>query len=222
MSGSAGTFVSPLLLFLLLGFLALFLRWYYAKGVIRQQIKWLVFFLVTSGTLFIAVEVVGSFFYPAIFDGWFYLFDVTVFILGFPLVFGIAIFKYRLYDIDIIIRRTAQYAVVSALLAVVYFGSITLIQGGLAAVSGTQSPLAIVLSTLLIAALFNPLRLRVQTFIDRRFYRRRYDAQQVLTSFAQTAHDEMDVEALTGELMRVVQETMQPERMAVWFKSSER
>lgn len=213
-------FVSPLFIFLLLGFLALFLRWYYAQGVIRQQIKWLVFFLMTFGTFFIMVEVIGVFFYPAIFEGWFYFFDVTGFILGFPIVFGIAIFKYRLYDIDIIIRRTVQYSIVSAVLAAVYFGSITLIQGSVTAVTNTQSPLAIVLSTLLIAALFNPLRRRVQTAVDRRFYRKKYDAQQVLAHFAQVARDETEMEALTAELIRVVQETMQPETVSVWLKES--
>ena len=211
-------FTSPLLIFILLGFVALFSRWYYAQGIIRQQIKWLAFFLVTFGTLFIAVEIVGVFFYPAIFDGWFYFFDVTSFILGFPIVFGLAIFRYRLYDIDIIIRRTVQYGVVSALLAAVYFGSITLIQGGLTAVTATQSPLAIVLSTLLIAALFNPLRQRVQTLVDRRFYRRKYDAQQVLADFAQTARDEVEMDALQTELLHVVQKTMQPETLSIWLK----
>jgi hypothetical protein len=207
-----------IVIFLLLGFLALFLRWYYAQGVIRQQIKWLAFFLMTFGTFFIMVEVIGVFFYPAIFEGWFYFFDVVGFILGFPIVFGIAIFKYRLYDIDIIIRRTVQYSIVSAVLAAVYFGSITLIQGSVTAVTNTQSPLAIVLSTLLIAALFKPLRRRVQTAVDRRFYRQKYDAQQVLAQFAVVARDETDMDKLTAELVRVVQETMQPEQISVWLK----
>jgi hypothetical protein len=133
----------------------------------------------------------------------------------------VAILRYRLFDIDIIIRRTVQYGVVSALLAAIYFGTITLIQGGITAVTSTQSPFAIVLSTLLIAALFNPLRQRVQTFIDRRFYRQKYDAQQVLAQFAQTARDEVDMEALQAELLRVVQETMQPEMIAIWVKPTE-
>ena len=135
-----------------------------------------------------------------------------------PLGIGISILRYRLYDIDIIIRRTVQYAIVSALLAIVYFGSITLIQGGLTAVTQTQSPFAIVLSTLLVAALFNPLRRRVQTAIDHRFYRQKYDAQQVLTQFAQTARDETEMDALQAELLRVVQETMQPEGVSIWLK----
>jgi hypothetical protein len=135
-----------------------------------------------------------------------------------PLGIGISILRHRLYDIDVIIRRTVQYGVVSAVLAIVYFGSITLIQGGITAVTSTQSSLAIVLSTLLIAALFNPLRQRVQKFVDRRFYRQQYDAQQVLAQFAQTARDEVEMEALQAELLRVVQETMQPETMTIWLK----
>lgn len=136
-----------------------------------------------------------------------------------PIGIGISILRYRLYDIDIIIRRTVQYSVVTAVLAVVYFGSITVIQGGLTAVTDTQSPLAIVLSTLLIAALFNPLRRRVQTAVDRRFFRQKYDAQQVLAQFAQTARDETDMDALQAELLRVVQETMQPERVGLWLNN---
>jgi hypothetical protein len=128
---------------------------------------------------------------------------------------------HRLWDIDIIIRRTVQYSIVSAVLAAVYFGSITLIQGGITAVTNTQSPFAIVLSTLLVAALFNPLRQRVQAFIDRRFYRQKYDAQQVLAQFAQTARDEVDMEALQTELLRVVQETMQPQTITLWLKSTD-
>ena len=135
-----------------------------------------------------------------------------------PLGIGISILRYRLYDIDIIIRQTVQYSIVSALLAAVYFGSITLIQGGLTAVTNTQSPFAIVLSTLLVAALFNPLRQRVQAFINRRFYRQKYDAQQVLADFAQTARDEVDMDKLAAALQSVVQETMQPDQVGIWLR----
>jgi hypothetical protein len=135
-----------------------------------------------------------------------------------PLGIGISILRHRLFDIDLIIRRTVQYSIVSVVLAAVYFGSITLIQGSVTAVTGIQSPLAIVLSTLLIAALFNPLRTRVQTVVDRRFYRQKYDAQQILAQFAQTARDETDLQRLTAELTRVVQETMQPEQVNVWLR----
>ena len=135
-----------------------------------------------------------------------------------PASIGIAILRYRLFDIDLIIRKTLQYAALSALLALVYFGSVVLLQTVVGQATDAQSPLVIVVSTLLIAALFAPLRKRVQTAVDRRFYRQKYDAQQVLAQFAITARDETDMDKLTAELVRVVQETMQPEQVSVWLK----
>jgi hypothetical protein len=111
--------------------------------------------------------------------------------------------------------------VVTAVLALVYFGTIILLQNLVGQATGEQSPIIIVLSTLLIAALFNPLRHRIQDVIDRRFFRKKYDAAQVLAQFAKTARDEVDMEALQAELLRVVQETMQPQRLAVWIKPTE-
>lgn len=139
--------------------------------------------------------------------------------LGFEIVFlsiGLAILRSQLFDIDVIIRKSLQYAVLTALLALVYLGSVVLLQG-LFGTAISETPLLIVLSTLLIAALFNPLRRRVQGMIDRRFFRKKYDAQQVLALFAQTARDETDMDVLTAELVRVVQETMQPEHVGVWL-----
>ena len=191
----------------------------------RQQTKWVVFaFLVT-----VAVLVIMFFINPLFLD--FRVAETekavrnilgnaisTFAFLMIPLGIGISILRHRLYDIDVIIRRTMQYSIVSAVLAAVYFGSITVIQGGVTAVTGTQSPLAIVLSTLIVAALFSPLRRRVQTAVDRRFYRQKYDAQQILAQFAQTARDEVELENLTNELTRIVQETMQPEQASIWLK----
>jgi hypothetical protein len=130
----------------------------------------------------------------------------------------ISMMRYRLWDIDLLIRRTVTYGLVTALLAFVYFGGIVVTQAIFRSLTATESPIAIVFSTLLIAALFNPLRIRIQAFIDRRFYRQKYDAQQVLADFAQTARDEVDMEALQTELLRVVQETMQPESVSIWVK----
>jgi hypothetical protein len=130
---------------------------------------------------------------------------------------GIAVMRYRLFDIDVIIRRTTSYAILTGLLLLVYFGSIVVLQRLLSPITG-DSQAAIVLSTLLIAALFLPLRRRVQNAIDRRFFRKKYDAEQVLAAFAATVRDETDLDELTAELVRVIQETMQPEFVSVWLR----
>jgi len=141
--------------------------------------------------------------------------------LGFVVIgvgLAVAVLRYRLFDIDFIIRKTLQYALLSALLALVYFGSVVLLQNIVGRAADEQSPLVIVVSTLLIAALFTPLRQRVQAFIDRRFYRQKYDAQQILAQFAQTARDEVEMDALTSELLQVVQQTIQPTTISLWLK----
>jgi hypothetical protein len=209
------------LLFFVLGIVSLVLRWRRAVVETRQQIKWLTFFLAAAGTIFVLVELIGVTIYPAIFDGWFYFLELAVFWLGLPLVIGLAVFKYRLYDIDIVIRRTLSYTVLTAILAFIYFSGVLVFQTVFRGLAGNpESPIIIVLSTLAIAALFGSLRLRVQTFIDRRFYRSKYDAAQALESFAQTARDEVEMERLTADLLRVVRETMQPEHATVWLKKS--
>jgi len=135
---------------------------------------------------------------------------------------SVAISRYRLFDIDVIIRKTLQYALLTSLLVLVYFGSVVLLQGLFETLTGQQSPLVIVFSTLAIAALFNPLRIRTQDFIDRRFFRKRYDAEQTLARFAIVARDEVDMEILTTALLGVVEETMQPEMVNLWLPPATR
>lgn len=136
---------------------------------------------------------------------------------------GVAILRSRLFDIDLIIRRTVTYALVTGALLLVFFGSVVLLQQLFAGVTGSASnELITVLSTLAIAALFVPLRNRIQGWIDRRFNRRRYDAQRVLTEFGRTVRDETDLENLTGHLLEVVDKTMQPRAASIWLRGPQK
>lgn len=135
-----------------------------------------------------------------------------------PLALAVAILRYRLFDIDVIIRRTLQYGLLTALLAVFYFGSVTVLQGIFTALGGSRSPVITVISTLAIAALFNPLRRRLQDFIDRRFYRQKFDAERVLAHFNEAARSETDLQALVDRLVSVVQETAQPQNVLLWLE----
>ena len=137
-----------------------------------------------------------------------------------PLSIGIAVLRSRLFDIDIVINRTLVYGSLTVSLAVVYFGGVTVTQAIFRALTGQeqQPQLAIVISTLVIAALFNPLRQRIQSFIDRRFYRSKYDAIKTLEAFSVKLRDETDLSALSAELVGVVRETMQPAHVSLWLR----
>lgn len=199
-------------------FLSLVVRYRRAQTVERQQIKWMFFAAAIFTTVYVLLipfsnnaEVVA--------DGVFTLL-LPLSILTFPFAIAIAILRYQLFDIDIIIRKTIVYGLLSALLALVYFGSVILLQNIFESVSGQQSALSIVISTLLIAALFAPLRRRIQVAIDRRFYRRKYNAQKVLAQFARSAMDDVDMTKLATTLIDVVEKTMQPEKVNLWMKLS--
>ncbi len=186
---------------------ALFARFRRSRGVERKQLTWLAF----NG----ALMAVTFPFAPR--ESFLFQLPFIVATSLIPVTIAIAILRYRLYDIDIIIRRTLVYGLLSGLLVLIYFSVVLLLQSIVSAVTGQESPVVIVISTLLIAALFTPLRRRIQDLIDRRFYRQKYDAAQTLAAFAATARDEVDLETLSTELVRVVERTMQPERVGLWL-----
>jgi hypothetical protein len=199
--------------------LSLFARLRRAVGVERQQVKWFAY----AAALW-AVGIVLNVLTLAI-DAprWFEWGGQAVFILAgttVPIAIGIAILRYRLYDIDILINRTLVYGLLTAMLVAVYFGGVATTQTIFRTLTGQQEQpqLAVVVSTLLIAALFNPLRRRVQSLIDRRFYRRKYDARKILEAFSAKLRDETDLEALNDDLVGVVRETMQPEHVSLWLR----
>ncbi|MGH2544430.1 MAG: hypothetical protein ACRDIB_16680, partial [Ardenticatenaceae bacterium] len=186
---------------------ALLVRLRRSTGAERQQLKWLTYAvaLATVAALTASDPTYGA------------LIAITGWLL-IPIAVGIAILRYRLYDIDVLVNRTLVYGSLTITLALVYLGGVVLLQSLFRVVAGQGSELAIVVSTLAIAALFNPLRRRIQKFIDRRFYRRKYDAEQVLASFSATVRDEADLDKMTEELLRVVEETMQPTRVSLWLR----
>jgi hypothetical protein len=195
-----------------------------ADAVQRQQTKWVVASIVV---VLLTIGLItptgfdpptGPDFGPALLQATIILLVLNAGILLIPVAITISILFYRLWDIDVIIRKTLIYTVLSGVLALVYFGMVILLQSVFDSASGQQSPIAIVISTLVIAAIFSPLRRRVQDAIDRRFFRQKVDAQQVLARFAQTARDETDIDKLTAELNSVVEQTLQPEHSAVWMK----
>jgi hypothetical protein len=202
-----GVFLFVNFALLALSAVSLVLRLRRATGVERQQLKWFVYAVALFALVFPpSVIILG--------DG-----RLIVFLLPLvPAAAGIAILRYRLFDIDILINRTLVYGSLTATLVAAYFGGIVVLQRVFVVLTGERSTLAVVASTLLIAALFNPLRQRVQGFVDRRFYRRKYDARKTLETFSSKLRDKTDLEALNGELVGVVRETMQPAHVSLWLR----
>jgi hypothetical protein len=190
-----------------------------SSGVERQQIKWFAYagtVLATSTIITYVLSEASSLRWL----GWVAFVPGMAGNAGMPVAVGIAILRYRLYEIDILINRTLVYGVLTGILALVYLGGVASAQAIFRALTGQQgqSQLAVVVSTLVIAALFNPLRRRIQSFIDRSFYRKKYDAARTLEAFSAKLREETDLEALNDDLVGVVRETMQPAHVSVWLR----
>jgi hypothetical protein len=188
-----------------------------AVGVERQQLKWFAYAVAiyaigtTLNVITFAVDAPRWFEWAA--NAIFTAAGTTI-----PISIGIAILRYRLYDIDILINRTLVYGSLTVTLVALYFGGIVALQRMFVGLTGQQSTLAVVASTLLIAALFSPLRHRIQSFIDRSFYRRKYDARKTLEAFSAQLRNETDLDALGDDLVVVVRETMQPAHVSLWLR----
>ena len=193
----------------LLSVASLVLRFRRSRGEERQQLKWFVY----AGVL-----IVGALFVPLLVPGVAASLLQLLVMPLLPVAVGVAITRYRLYEIDLLINRTLVYGALTALLVVVYVGSVVSLQGALRALTGQESQLAVVASTLAVAAIFNPLRRRIQSFIDRRFYRSKYDAARTLEAFSAKLRDETDLDALNDDLVGVVRETMQPAHVSLWLR----
>jgi hypothetical protein len=200
-------------------------------GEERQQIKWIAFAASLIGALYV-IAMIGSIIYPQ--ETWFapgspvWLISLEyVAVLSFPLVpvaIGFAMLRYRLYDIDVVINRALVYGPLTATLALVYLGGVASIQTLFRTLTGQeqQPQLAVIVSTLAIAALFNPLRTRIQSFIDRRFYRRKYDAAKTLAAFSARLRDETELESLESDLVSVIRETVSPYHVSLWLKTPDK
>jgi hypothetical protein len=207
---------------------SLIVRFRRSGGEVREQIKWIAFAASLVGLVLLVEAVSALIVAPDNFGTggsqpfWLKLLQdaVTLSYAGIPVAVGFAVLKYRLYDIEVVINRTLVYGSLTAMLALVYFGGVATTQAIFRALTGQeeQPQLAVVVSTLVIAALFNPLRRRIQSFIDRRFYRRKYDATKTLEAFSAKLSDETDLDALSDDLVGVVRETMQPEHVSLWLR----
>ena len=206
-----------MLVLLAISVVSLLMRRLYARGVERQQTKWFTYTSAVAASGAILQYIISEPLELAWLGGVGHAL-VLIGLASMPISMGIAITRYRLYEIDIIINRTLVYGSLTAVLGTLYFCGIVALQRVFVALTGEQSTLAVVASTLLIAALFSPLRRSIQSFIDRRFYRKKYDARKTLEAFSATLRDETDLEALSNDLVGVVRETMQPAHVSLWLR----
>jgi len=203
----------------LVALVSLIIRLRRSRGEQRQQVKWLVYALSFFPPLLL-IFVLAQLGAPTAIFQTIALILVLVIFVGLALAIGLAIFKYRLFEIDILIRRTLVYGVFTTTVLVMYAGLVIVLGGVLRTLVGGSGQISTVISTLTIVMLFTPLRRRVQDVIDRRFYRQKYDAQQALAQFAATVRHETDLEALSARVVGIVEETMQPESASLWLKGS--
>jgi hypothetical protein len=194
----------------------------------RQQIKWVVFGISSALAMFIGISVTLGLFASEPMSSaslLAYLIGDTLFsyltILLIPISIGVAVLRYHLYDIDIIINRTLVYVTLTVILAVSFEGAIVVLQYLFRVLIHQESEIAVVASTLAIAATFEPLRRRIQGFVDRSFYRRKYDARKTLENFSARLRNETDLDALNRELLGVIRETMQPAHVSLWLRPDE-
>jgi hypothetical protein len=202
---------------IVVGALSMVARMRQAGSTERQQIKWFAY----ATTVSISGVILKNTLFPALGGTWVWWVGfvlAAVGLAGSPVAMGLAIFRYRLYEIDLLINRTLVYGSLTAVLALVYVASVVVLQCVFRTLTGEWSQLAVVASTLAIAALFIPLRRRIQSFIDRRFYRKKYDVKKTLEAFSAKLREETDLDALNAELVAVVSETMQPEHVSLWLR----
>jgi hypothetical protein len=211
-----------LLGWLLTGVFAQVYRYRRVSGSVeRQQTKWVLFGFTAALLGMLAVTSLRDIFLsvePGSLAGFIGAVAIYCFLVLIPLSIGIAILRYRLFDIDFIINRTLVYGTLTATLGVVYYLGVVLLQALLRGATGQESSFAVAASTLVVAALFMPLRRRIQTFIDRRFYRTKYDAQKTLEAFGARVRDEVDLQKLSEALMEVVDETIKPSHVSLWLR----
>jgi hypothetical protein len=226
MSGAAVATVLMLPLCILVSAFSLVLRYRRSGREVREQIKWLAFAASFVGLMYFGTLISGLLLSPESYTTnetpplWVSLSQQSSYVsfASVPIAIGFAVLKYRLYDIEIIINRALVYGLLTATLVALYFGGIVLLQRVFVIITGERSTLAVVASTLLIAALFNPLRHRIQSLIDRRFYRSKYDARRTLEAFSARLRDETDLQALNNDLVGIVRETMQPAHVSLWLR----